>query len=552
MPRSLAAAAAVLCVLAGAARADETSTSDKLRILYSNRFTFTDDGLPLITVEVMSGQREVRLSAPGGLVIMPDGDGGSTTTVSGARTVVVRGDGARPAEIREWTVVERLTPDDAPGVAAALERWRARGFEPHGFEIGTLFAVAGAVIDTREQLIAIDPVAPGQAAARARAIAAKHEVTTSVHRELVRRPRGTVVAEQDATVVRNPSVLWFRPARAGDTITVADVPTKTGGSQLETGHEDRRYWGAVYVTFGSDGNLTAVNAVAEDKLLAGLVPSEIFPDAPEAALAAQAIAARTELLEKIGRRNLTEPYLLCSTQQCQVYAGAGKEHPRTTKAVARTRGVVVLRDGGGLADTRYSASAGGHTEDNDVTWGGAPDPSLRGRVDTADARLARTFATIDDGNLEAFLAAAPDAFWSGASRWGKKHFRWTVEIDAAALTALVGKHYPKVGTLTGLEVVRRSKSGRVTALRLVGSGATVIAEGDLHLRRLLGGLKSTLFAVRGDGRRGAPTSFTFRGAGFGHGVGMDQVGAIGMAAAAKSHAEILGHYYRGTHLHRLY
>lgn len=546
MNRTTVLALATLA-FAGPARADETSTADKLRILYSSRFTFTDEGLPLVTVEVMSGQREVRLSAPGGLVILPDGEGGSATRIAGATSVEVTSEGAAPAELREWTVVERLSPDDTSGIARAQATWTRRGLEPHGFEVGTLFAVDGEVIDTREHLIAVAPVTPGKGAAKAKAIAETHDVVTTVHRELVRRPRGTIVARAGDTTVSNPSVLWFRPARAGDTITVRDVPTNTGGSQLATGKEDRRYWGAVYVTFGSDGTMTAVNAVAEDKLLAGLVPSEIFPDAPEAALEAQAIAARTELLEKIGRRNLTEPYLLCSTQQCQVYAGAGKEHPRTTRAVARTRGVVMLRDGGGLVDARYSASAGGRTEDNDAIWGGTPDPSLRGKADTTDRKLAERFAVIDDRNLDAFLAAPPDAFWSGSSRWGKKHFRWTVETSTKDLSAYVARVYPTVGTVTALEVVRRGRSGRVQALRVVGEKATVVAEGDLHLRRLLGGLKSSLFTVKA-----TPTGFTFRGAGFGHGVGMDQVGAIGMAQAGKSHAEILANYYRGMHLHRLY
>ncbi|MBE7448273.1 MAG: SpoIID/LytB domain-containing protein [Kofleriaceae bacterium] len=550
-----ALAVALVAVVAAPARpaaADETSTADKLRILYSSRFTFTDDGLPLITVEVMSGQREVHLSAAGGLVILPDGDGGSATTVAGATAVTVTGESGAPADVREWTVVARLGPDDASGQAAALDAWRARGHDPQVFEVGSLFAVAGEVIDTREHLVAVAPVAAGKGAARARALAAEHKVATSVHRELARRPAGTIVARAGATTVRNPSVVWFRPARAGDTITVRDVPTGTGGSQLATGAEDRRYWGAIYVTFGSDGRLTAVNAVPEDRLLAGLVPAEIFPDAPEAALEAQAIAARTELLEKLGHRDLTEPYLLCSTQQCQVYAGAGKEHPRTTRAVERTRGVVMLRDGGGLIDARYSASAGGRTEDNDAIWGGAPDPSLRGRADTADRALAERFAVIDERNLEAFLAAPADKFWSGATRWGKRHFRWTVERPATELSAHVARVYPEVGAVTALEVVRRSPSGRVRALRIVGSRGKVTAEGDLHLRRLLGGLKSSLFAVTAVGPAGAPTAFVFRGAGFGHGVGMDQVGAIGMADAGRTHAQILAAYYRGMRLHRLY
>ena len=554
LARAALAVSLALAVAPSAARADETSTTDKLRILYSSRFTFTDDGLPLITVEIMSGQREVRLSAPGGLAVLPDGDGGSATVVDGGRTWTVRATDVTPAEIREWTVVERLAPDDSTGAADAIATWRGRGFEPHAFEVGTLFAVDGEVIDTRETLIAIDPVRPGQGAARAAAHAERFHVVTTVHRELVRRPRGTLVAQSGSTTIRNPSVLWFRPLRADDTVGVADVPTSTGGSQLVTGREDRRYWGAVYVTLGSDGTLTAVNAVAEDRLLAGLVPSEIFPDAPEAALDAQAIAARTELLEKIGHRNLTEPYLLCSTQQCQVYAGAGKEHPRTTAAVTRTRGVVILRDGGGLADTRYSASAGGRTEDNDAIWGGAPDPSLRGRVDTkrTSDELATTFATLTDANLAAFLDAPADRFWSGATSWGKKHFRWQVELSATELSALVAKAYPGVGTVTAIAPLRRSASGRMQALRITGTRGQATVEGDLTIRRLLGGLKSTLALIEPRGPKGAPTSFVIRGAGFGHGVGMDQVGAIGMAAGGKTAAEILRNYYRGTHLHKLY
>jgi SpoIID/LytB domain protein len=80
-----------------------------------------------------------------------------------------------------------------------------------------------------------------------------------------------------------------------------------------------------------------------------------------------------------------------------------------------------------------------------------------------------------------------------------------------------------------------------------GDKGSVEIAGDLHIRRLLGGFKSTLFEVTRDG-----DAFVFRGAGFGHGVGMCQMGAIGMAAAGKSHAQILAHYYRGSHLHRLY
>ena len=230
-------------------------------------------------------------------------------------------------------------------------------------------------------------------------------------------------------MIKNPSVLWFAPkTRERDARRSHDVPTGTGGSQLETGTEDRRYWGSVYVTLDHDGSLLAANAVSEDKLLAGLVPAEMYPDAPPAALEAQAIAARTELLQKIGRRNLTDPFLLCSTQQCQVYAGAGKEDPRTTTAVEQTRGMVLLRDGGGIVDIRYSASCGGHTEDNDAIWGGEPDPSLRGRADDPKGSMSRDHRRQHRRVPRRGRQATPGA--SAARSSARIEFRWTEKIRA--------------------------------------------------------------------------------------------------------------------------
>jgi SpoIID/LytB domain protein len=535
-------AAFALLSLTGVAHADETSATDKLRILYSTRFTFTEDGLPLITVEIMGKRKDVRLRAKSGLLVRPDGQGGSTIEADGAEAWTITAENTKPAVIHDWTIVETLAPDDAAGVIAATARWKERGFDARAFEVGTVFGVDGEVIDTREVRIAIDPVPAGKGAARAAEHGKRYGLATTVHQELVRRPSGTIVARSGATVIKNPSVLWFTPKKPSETVTVHDVPVGTGGSQLETGHEDRRYWGAVYVTLDHDGSLLAANAVAENRLLAGLVPAEMYPDAPQAALEAQAIAARTELLQKIGRRNLTDPFLLCSTQQCQVYAGAGKEDPRTTKAVEATRGIVMLRDGGGMVDVRYSASCGGHTEDNDRIWGGEPDPSLRGRSDDPKAQMTR----VTDDNLAAFLDGGKDA-WCSKGKLGKGRFRWTEKIRADDLTARVSVDYPEVGRIKDLVAKKRGVSGRIGVLMIKGDKKSVEITGDLRIRRLLGGLKSTLFEVTRDG-----DSFVFRGAGFGHGVGMCQMGAIGMATAGKSHDKILGHYYRGTHLHRLY
>src|SRR6185295_16431845 len=167
--------------------------------------------------------------------------------------------------------------------------------------------------------------ATAEAAARTAAgLGDKWKVETFVHPEMVERPRGILVArDETGAAVENAGMIWFAPE--GDaTLQVKDVVHGGGGSQLNAEkRETRRYFGRVYVTQGQDGSLTVVNAVPEDKLLDGLVPSEIFADAPPEALKAQAVAARDELLAKIGTRHFADPYLVCSTQHCQVYGGAG-------------------------------------------------------------------------------------------------------------------------------------------------------------------------------------------------------------------------------------
>jgi len=292
-----------------------------------------------------------------------------------------------------------------------------------------------------------------------------------------------------------------------------------------------------------------VNALPEDQLLAGIVPSEIFPDAPAEALKAQAVAARDELLAKIGTRHFLDPFLLCSTQHCQVYGGIKPEDPRTSRAVEATRGQVLLREGGGLVEAYYSASCGGFGENNENVWGTPPDPSLRGRLDAlgADAQALRAFsAGITDENIDAFLAAG-DRTFCGRGKYAKGRSRWQVRLAGAELDRLVAAEYPDIGHVRELRPLRRGVSGRIVELAIVGARGQVVASGELHIRRLLGGLKSSLFRVRADG-----DGVVLDGAGFGHGVGLCQTGAIGMAESGSTYAQILEHYFPGSHLRKLY
>ncbi len=526
--------------------ADEFSSGDKLRTLYSNHFGFTDDGFPQVTIEIMGGQTQVQLGAKSELRLLPDGEGGAQ--IRGLSNWIVTLEQGRAAKVREWVVVQSFIAKHSLDAEVELAKWKRKGHKARTFEVGTIFAVQGKVLDTRKILVGIDPVAKGQGLAKARAMEERHGIKATVHTELVRRPSGTIIARSGDVEIRNPSVLWFA-TRSQETIHIKNVVSGAGGSQQKTRYTDRRYFGMVYVTVGSDGKLAVVNAVAADDLLNGLVPSEIFTDSPMEALRAQAVAARTELLQKLGARHFGDPFLLCASQHCQVYSGAGHEHHRTTKAVKTTRGQVMVDTTQALVDARYSATCGGHSEHNEVVWGGEANPVLRGRVDSpAGSQFARG---ISEKNLRSFLDQKTGSYCA-KTKYSKGRFRWKVTVDANVLSKRVAKKYPAVGRLRDLKPLHRGISGRISKLRLIGSSGTADVEGELVIRRLLGGLRSSLFRTEIHGPKQRPERFEFHGGGFGHGVGMCQVGAIGMASEGAKLQAILGHYYNKMRLHRLY
>jgi stage II sporulation protein D len=530
------------CAARGVA-ADELSGADKLRVVYSNQFAWTDDGLPLVTVRIAEGRDRIVLRGRG-LRVLPDGEGGPE--VRGGERFTIRVDRGRAGRVRYRVVVARLPVGDDAALRAELDKWKARGEAARTVETGALFAVRGEVLDQRRLLVSVGEAADEAAARKlAAGLKARFGVEATVQPELAERPGGVVEAtDERGTVVRNDSILWF----AASGLIEVDEVDKEGG-----GKETRRYFGRLYVTVDRAGKLALVNAVAEDKLLAGLVPAEMMASAPAEALKAQAIAARNELLAKLGTRHLTDPYRLCSTQHCQVYAGAGHEDARATAAVEATRGLLLEREQGGLVDAVYSASCGGHTEDNEGVWGGTPDTALRGRLDGDEAFVAarKAFATITDDNVRAFLASAEDPGPQPAcakKRAGEASRRWSARIDLAQLAGRAS-----VGAVRSVRALRRGVGGRVARLEVVGASGRKEVSGELEVRRLLGGLRSALFVL--DEQRdaaGALTELTATGLGHGHGIGMCQLGAMGLAERGKTAEQILKHYYRGVRLRKLY
>jgi SpoIID/LytB domain protein len=541
--RRAAWVAALLLAVAPARAADEFSGADKLRVLYSAEFRFTQDGLPMVPVAIAEGLSGVVISAAsGGLRLLPEGDGGPEVRApNNDEAWQIRAQGTSPAKLRYWTIVWRRGAGQGGQAAEQARLWKERGEKPRVFEQGTLFGVAGEVLDRRETLVAVGPLPSFEEADKAsERLARKAPLAGSgVYTELVDRPHGQLeaVGLKSGVKVRNEGVLWF--AANGD------VPLRVEG-QGANAKPPGAFFGRIYVTIDRRGTLAVVNAVPEDRLLAGLVPAEIFPGAPEEALKAQAVAARGELLTKIGTRHAGDPYRLCAQTHCQVYSGAGRETPRTTAAVTATRGEVLFTaDGKDLVDTVYSANCGGHTEHDENVWPDMPPyPSLRGHRDTAPG--SDPFAAgINADNVARFISEAPRS-WCGVARLGAgERFRWTVTRSPADLARLLASY--KLGEVKTIEVLDRGISGRARAIRITGATRSEVIRGELRIRQTFGGLRSSLFVVEVQGG-----SATFRGAGFGHGVGLCQTGSIGMAEAGKSYREILRHYYTGSVLRKLW
>jgi SpoIID/LytB domain protein len=539
--------AVVLLTLASSSgrAADEFSGADKLRSIYSAEFRFTREGFPVVPVAIAEGLSTVTITAGvGGLRLLPEGDGGADIRADDSWQI--RAFATSGAKLRHWAVVWRGPVDKGQEANAQVDSWKLKGESPRRFEQGTLFGIGGQVLDRREAIVGIGPHSSSEEAERAldRLALKGTLVHPGTFTELVDRPHGQVEATggKSGIKVRNEGVLWF--------VAVGDAPLRVEGSG-DRGKEKLKiagsYAGRLYVTIDRQGSLAVVNAVPENKLLAGLIPVEIFPSAPDDALKAQAVAARGELLSKIGARHIGDPYRLCSQTHCQVYSGTGHETPRTTAAVDATRGEVLFEAGGSdLADTVYSANCGGHTESNENVW---PDmaalPSLRGHRDAGKSVGDPYAGGITPANIAAFIAAPPAAYCGQSHLGSGDRYRWTVTRTGAELENLLAKY--RLGTVKGIEVLERGVSGRARAVRVTGAARAETIRGELRIRQAFGNLRSSLFVV--EMKAG---SALFHGAGFGHGVGMCQTGAIGMAEAGKKYQEILRHYYPGTVLRKLW
>ena len=316
------------------------------------------------------------------------------------------------------------------------------------------------------------------------------------------------------------------------------------------------YRGIGEVWTNSGGTLAGINELQIEDYLYGVVPRELPPEpyGLMEAQKAQAVAARTYALRNLGKQG-QNGYDLLPTTGDQVYGGFAAEHPVSTAAVDATRGVVGTYNGA-LISMLYSSTSGGWTANSEDVFATA-EPYLRGTPDAerghALERMPNPDVFIRNGNptnLRNHAAGDFEADWSRYHRWTAS---WTAAEMATMLSEVFGASITQV---YAIDVTDRADHGRVREIVFRTDAGDFTATKDGIRSRLryptatgeFASLRSTLFVIEPQVDRGEITGWQAWGGGWGHGVGMSQTGAVGMAEKGRSYEEILAHYYRGIEL----
>lgn len=319
------------------------------------------------------------------------------------------------------------------------------------------------------------------------------------------------------------------------------------------------YRGTAEVRVNGAGTLAGINELPMEEYLYGVVPAELNPVIwPQMeAIKAQAVAARTYALAGLGKR-AADGYDLLATTADQVYGGLAYEKATSNDAVDATRGVVATYDGHPIS-ALYSSTSGGHTANNEEAFNSSAVAYLRGVPDAE-----RGAATDHVPTLEVFRAAANPLSLRGVhagefeNDWSRWH-RWTFQWSAAEMSQVASLFAGQpVGSVRAVEVLERGPSGRAVRLEFVTDAGALVATKDAIRAALkyvtadgtLANLPSTLFFIEPvlDHRSGNVVGFEAYGGGLGHGVGLSQTGAVGMAQHGHSFDEILAYYYHGIDL----
>jgi stage II sporulation protein D len=362
--------------------------------------------------------------------------------------------------------------------------------------------------------------------------------------------------------------------------------------------ESQRFQGALRLKLNAENRLMVINEVALESYITSVISSEMSATAHPELLRAHAVVSRSWLLAQVapwntgrahadasaseiqtnarGEQELLRWYAkeahtdfdVCADDHCQRYQGITKATvPAVFEAVRATYGQV-LTDGQTVCDARFSKCCGGMTEEYSAAWDKTEIAYLTSFYDGEEFPTEYKLPLSDEANAEAWILGSPPAFCNtrdetilsrilpGFDQETTDFYRWRVTLAQDELQALLWKKLGvDFGAIIALEPVERAKSGRLVRLRIVGESESLVIGKELEIRRAFSPshLYSSAFVVRAeDGESEFPQSFTLIGAGWGHGVGLCQIGAALMAERGYEWRRIVEHYYPGARLDALY
>lgn len=354
--------------------------------------------------------------------------------------------------------------------------------------------------------------------------------------------------------------------------------------------QEQTFKGTLILALDALGNMVVINQIFLEDYLTSVISSEMSTDAPLEFLKAHSIISRSWLMATLTHARAEKKRVrvsfgpvrsageiicwydredhtlfdVCADDHCQRYQGITRMMSGNARNAAEITRGVFLTYNNEICDARYHKACGGITDNFQSAWDDTPIPYLTSVCDSpAPYDSIRT-----EADAERWFLSSPDVYCNtrdehiltqilpSFDRETTDFFRWKVAFTRQTLEGIIKeKSGINIGDLKNIIPLERGPSGRIVRLTIEGSKQTITIGKELEIRRWLSRthLLSSAFSVTVEhDQSGAPTRFILHGAGWGHGVGLCQIGAAVMAAKGFTAEEILKHYFRDTQLQKLY
>ena len=389
------------------------------------------------------------------------------------------------------------------------------------------------------------------------------------------------------------SKLTFHPQSADASFSLSDVTI--GVNFHWERKETQTFLGTLRFVVEAD-KICAINELPVEKYLESVISSEMSATSSLELLKAHAVISRSWLLAQMKKRREVAAsgnnffsfvkkddmlirwydredhtiFDVCADDHCQRYQGITKEtSPHVAEAIRQTLGQVLL-DGEDICDARFSKCCGGETEEFQYCWEDTPKSYLTAVRDLVLGVKNEEYSSLqDEATAERWIRSNPPAFCNTTDKKilsqvlndydqeTADFYRWKVTYSQEKLQQLFEEKLKmNFGAILDMKAVERGKSGRISKLQIIGTEKTFTIGKELEIRRALSDthLYSSAFVVDkyDKDEQGVPQRFEILGAGWGHGVGLCQIGAAVMGEQGYAYNDILLHYYQGAEIKQLY